>query len=179
MPTGDAYSSWHLVPSLCDLHTFYMLRPILFPNLSLYFLTMLFQYPSVLSRFCLKMSPQIRGKDGQLCWRISPKYLGRGCFFFISGFLEIRWAVAEKKSKISQSIRIQCGRLCWRVATKTQTCRGPCSWKLIEIRSAVSEKTTIKKNDTGRRRRAGELIWYKLNRVLELNAYMYMQSIWI
>ena len=30
MPTGDAYSSWHLVPSLWDLHMFYLLRPILF-----------------------------------------------------------------------------------------------------------------------------------------------------
>ena len=30
MPTGDAYSSGHLVPSLWDLHMFYLLRPILF-----------------------------------------------------------------------------------------------------------------------------------------------------
>ena len=30
MPTGDAYSSGHLVPSLWDLHEFYLLRPILF-----------------------------------------------------------------------------------------------------------------------------------------------------
>ena len=30
MPTGDAYSSGHLVPSLWDLHIFYLLRPILF-----------------------------------------------------------------------------------------------------------------------------------------------------
>ena len=29
MPTGDAYSSGHLVPSLWDLHMFYLLRPIL------------------------------------------------------------------------------------------------------------------------------------------------------
>ena len=33
MPTGDAYSSGHLVPSLWDLHMFYLLRPILFPEL--------------------------------------------------------------------------------------------------------------------------------------------------
>ena len=52
MPTGDAYSSGHLVPSLWDLHMFYLLRPILFPNLSLLFRTMLFEYPSVHSRFC-------------------------------------------------------------------------------------------------------------------------------
>ena len=51
MPTGDAYSSGHLVPSLWDLHMFYLLRPILFPNLSLFLRTMLFEYPSVLSRF--------------------------------------------------------------------------------------------------------------------------------
>ena len=51
---------WHadrgrllLVPSLWDLHMFYLLRPIIFPNfLSLFFRTMLFEYPSVLSRFC-------------------------------------------------------------------------------------------------------------------------------
>ena len=30
MPTGDAYCSRHLVPSLWDLHMFYLLRPILF-----------------------------------------------------------------------------------------------------------------------------------------------------
>ena len=30
MPTGDAYSSGHLVESLWDLHMFYFLRPILF-----------------------------------------------------------------------------------------------------------------------------------------------------
>ena len=30
MPTGDAYSSGHLVPSLWDLHMFYLLRPIFF-----------------------------------------------------------------------------------------------------------------------------------------------------
>ena len=30
MPTGDAYSFGHLVPSLWDLHMFYLLRPILF-----------------------------------------------------------------------------------------------------------------------------------------------------
>ena len=52
MPTGDAYSSGHLVPSLWDLHMFNLLRPILFPNLSLFLRTMLFEYPSVLSRFC-------------------------------------------------------------------------------------------------------------------------------
>ena len=49
----DAYSSGHLVPSLWDLHMFYLLGPILFPNLSSLFRTMLFEYPSVLSRFCL------------------------------------------------------------------------------------------------------------------------------
>ena len=52
MPTGDAYSSGHVVPSLWDLHMFYLLRPILFPNLSLFYRNMLFEYPLVLSRFC-------------------------------------------------------------------------------------------------------------------------------
>ena len=33
-------------------YMFYLLRPILLPNLSLFFRTMLFKYPSVLSRFC-------------------------------------------------------------------------------------------------------------------------------
>ena len=51
MPTGDAYSSGHLVPSLWDLHMFYLLRQILFPNLSLFLRTMQFEYLSVLSRF--------------------------------------------------------------------------------------------------------------------------------
>ena len=52
MQAGDADSSGHLVPSLWELHMFYLLRPILFPNLSLFFQTMLFEYLSVLSRFC-------------------------------------------------------------------------------------------------------------------------------
>ena len=47
-----SYYSGHLVPSLWDLHMFYFLRPILFPNL-LFLRTMLFEYLSVLSRFCL------------------------------------------------------------------------------------------------------------------------------
>ena len=47
-----SHYSGHLVPSLWDLHMFYLLRPILFPNL-LFLRTMLFEYPSVLSRFCL------------------------------------------------------------------------------------------------------------------------------
>ena len=53
MPTGDAYSSGHLVPSLWDLHMFYLLRPILFrtcryvsglqsPNIPRYFLDFAF-----------------------------------------------------------------------------------------------------------------------------------------
>ena len=33
MPTRDAYYSGHLVPSLWDLHIFYLLRPILFSEL--------------------------------------------------------------------------------------------------------------------------------------------------
>ena len=35
-----------------DLHMFYLLRPVLFSNLSVFFRTMHFEYPSVLSRFC-------------------------------------------------------------------------------------------------------------------------------
>ena len=53
MPKGDAYPSGLLVPSLWDLHMFYLLRPSLFPNLSLFFRTVLIGYPSVLSRFCI------------------------------------------------------------------------------------------------------------------------------
>ena len=54
MPTGDANFSWHLVPFLWDLHMFYLLRSILFPNLSLFFRTMLYEYHSVLLPFTLK-----------------------------------------------------------------------------------------------------------------------------
>ena len=35
-----------------DLHMFYLLRPILFPNLSLFFRTMHFEHPSALFWFC-------------------------------------------------------------------------------------------------------------------------------
>ena len=62
MPTGTlTYSSGHLVPSIWDLHMYYLLRPILFPNLSLFFRTKLFEYPSVLSRFCF--APTVRPKS--------------------------------------------------------------------------------------------------------------------
>ena len=39
MLTGDAYSSWHLVPSHLGLAYVLLLRPILFPNLSWFFRT--------------------------------------------------------------------------------------------------------------------------------------------
>ena len=53
MPTGDSYSSGHLVPSLSDLHMLNLLRPILFrTNLPLFYRTILFEYPSVPPRFC-------------------------------------------------------------------------------------------------------------------------------
>ena len=56
--TGVASRQGTLTPpdtwyrSIWDLHIFYLLRSILFVNLSLFFRTMLFEHPSVLSRFC-------------------------------------------------------------------------------------------------------------------------------
>ena len=47
----DMASSRNLVSTIIALASPKM-RPILFPNLSLFFPTMLFEYPSVLSRFC-------------------------------------------------------------------------------------------------------------------------------
>ena len=64
MPTGGAYSSGHLVPSLWDLHMFYLLRPILFLNLSLFSRTMLFKYHSVLSRYCFEDPNPLQGRRG-------------------------------------------------------------------------------------------------------------------
>ena len=52
MPTGDAYSSGHLVPSPLGLAYVLLVETNPFPNLSLFYRTMLFEYPSVLSRFC-------------------------------------------------------------------------------------------------------------------------------
>ena len=49
---------YYEIKSLRGLHMFYLLRPILFPNLSLFFRTMLFEYPSVLSRFCIWTNSQ-------------------------------------------------------------------------------------------------------------------------
>ena len=45
------------------LHMFYLLRPILFPNLTLFFRTMLFEYPSVLSHFCLDINIKCTGNN--------------------------------------------------------------------------------------------------------------------
>ena len=75
MPTGDAYSSGHLVPSLLDLYLFYLLRPILFPNLSLLFRTMLFEYPSVLSRFCFNHTSWITGNYSNWPSEVRPQSL--------------------------------------------------------------------------------------------------------
>ena len=69
--TGDSYSSGHMVPSLWDLHMFYLCRPILFPNL-LFFRTMLFEYPSVLSGFpfYLYLYKDRSKMSGDLCWPV-------------------------------------------------------------------------------------------------------------
>ena len=53
MPTGEAYSSGHLVPSLLGFAYVLLIETNPFLNLSLFYRTMLFDYPSVLSRFCL------------------------------------------------------------------------------------------------------------------------------
>ena len=56
-PTGVAQGA--LTPQdnwsrpIWDLHAFYLLRPTLFLNLSLFFRTMHFEHPSVLSQFCI------------------------------------------------------------------------------------------------------------------------------
>ena len=75
MLTGDAYSSGHLVPSLGDLHMFYLLRPILFPNLSLFFRTVLFEYPSCFLDFAA--DPQnktfIRGARPGISYKLRDK----------------------------------------------------------------------------------------------------------
>ena len=49
-----------------DLHIFFLLRPILFPNVSLSFRTMHFKHPSVFSRFCYVW---FRITDEGLCTR--------------------------------------------------------------------------------------------------------------
>ena len=55
------------VPVPWDLHMFYLLRQILSPNLSL-FRTMLFEYPSVLSRFCFHADPNKKQDDRPGLW---------------------------------------------------------------------------------------------------------------
>ena len=89
MPTGDAYSSGHLVPSLWDLHMFYLLRPILFPNLSLFYWTMLLEYPSVLSRFCLLPFARIHfcGLFSAVVWDIKLKF----CIWICVDLMQIRF----------------------------------------------------------------------------------------
>ena len=69
MPTGDANYSGHLVPFLWDLHMLYLLRQILFPNLSLFFRTVLFEHPSVLSRFCFLERCTLTNKADGTIWR--------------------------------------------------------------------------------------------------------------
>ena len=52
MPTGDAYSSGHLVPSLWDLHIFYLLRPIHYRTCRYFTGLCSSNIPRYFSRFC-------------------------------------------------------------------------------------------------------------------------------
>ena len=58
IPTGDAYSSGHLVPSHLGLaySSILLVETYLFPELfPLFFRTMQFEHPSIFSRFCLQV----------------------------------------------------------------------------------------------------------------------------
>ena len=54
--------------NMLDLHMFYMLRPVFFPNLSLFFRTMLFKHLSVLSRFCSMQQKCVFWLTGKRRW---------------------------------------------------------------------------------------------------------------
>ena len=86
-----------------DLHIFYLLRPILFPNLSLFVRTMHFKHPSVLSPLCILRNIATNVE----CWRsrthayfffltavTSSKYVG---YFGLKSCLAT-WPLREQKS---------------------------------------------------------------------------------
>ena len=98
MLTGNAYSSERLVPSLWDLH-FLLVETNPFPNLSLFYRTLLFEYPSVLSRFCFLPLPMYH------CWWTNcPRgYLSGSNFIWMTKKVNLKVAGTSPTIKRSQT----------------------------------------------------------------------------
>ena len=155
MPTRDAYSSGHLVPSLWDLHMFYLLRPILFQNLSLLYRTtsMLFEYSSVLSRFCfiINIYPFANRSGASVVIFVDESALKHGRLVFLSIFVNIskRAPVGKKRSSVSHCVswlwRRIFNRCTWSWPTTSGLSLGSkieCHWEKEGIRSLAR---TVKK----------------------------------
>ena len=76
-----------------------------FPNLSFFYRTMLFEYPSVLSRFCLKHCSVLPGNVFQWVWQ----YRGQS---YIAERLMARYHAGHtrKASRISKAAVDNCGK---------------------------------------------------------------------
>ena len=84
-----------------DLHVFYLLRPILFPNWSLLFRTMHFEHPSVLSRFCF-YTCTVNGRLYCVFIKIKQQYY-RGMFEIQS---PETWQVHERLFSILEHMQV-------------------------------------------------------------------------
>ena len=71
MPTGDAYSSGHLVPSLWDLHMFYLLRPILFRTCRYFTGLCSSNIPRYFLEFAFSRSSSIHSSKNRCCMKAS------------------------------------------------------------------------------------------------------------
>ena len=120
MPIGDAYSSGHLVPSLWDLHIFLLVETNPFPNLSLYYWTMLFEYPAVLSRFCSWGLSTYYVSDNSHDWLIIRAIITATPFTFINRRL---WEVVAYWNMFTRSM----GRTHQQV-TESWWNIGTCMW---------------------------------------------------
>ena len=100
MPTGGAYSSGHLVPSLWDLHMFYLLRPILFRTCR-YFTGLC---SSNIPRYFLDFAMYEAGKLAQVVKETERYKLN------ILGVSEARWTGANKIRYISGTTVRHSGR---------------------------------------------------------------------
>ena len=87
-----------------DLHMFYLLRQIQFPNLQ-FFRTMLFEYPSVLSRFCFFNCNVNRTTWSNVYCHGYIVYLRNECLFFsVHG----KWIAVRNKQIAWTAKRFSC-----------------------------------------------------------------------
>ena len=89
MPTGDADSSGHLVPSLWDLHMIYLLRPILFRTCRYFTGLCSSNIPRYFLDFALSYCNAVDGKRKNLTIINSTKLLSMTHFTYVFSLIPL------------------------------------------------------------------------------------------